>query len=402
MGIGLFAVFTVAAQNVKEGVISFALTQQKQVSVSTSLLTSNVGVWTAPPTCYKTALAKLSTVNVLQSIAKVLHNNPGYYSSKAQLVLVQGELSGFFNVGESLAKAIPSNDTGKFIPTPSFSSTTMDRLNVTLDSGRHDEANPINGSWPVGHHQPWGQIFVKDTSKSLCENVTYFFSISVQECYDCFYLNSFISDSRFKFTAPNSGGPPCCSPPTGLTGNGRDIYYMTLAFDNTVNNIYLNPRSDVWVGIIGLNPTPISSRGIDGIDPDFLDYSNTITTLEGAPSPYLLRFTLNGILSYTWNLKYINKSDLVPDFIGTANYSCNGYGFAALYCSMFAGSVVIAERATASSNCCLDIPWYDSWYGIGWNFNDTNIYSTPINIPTDLTDHVGFNEGYPQSEIWGD
>ena len=258
IGIGLFAVFTVAAQNVKEGVISFALTQQKQVSVSTSLLTANAGTWTAPPTVYKTALAKLSTVNVLQSIAKVLHNNPGYYSSKAQLVLVQGELSGFFNVGESLAKAIPSNDTGKFIPTPSFSST-MDRLNVTLDSGRHDEANPINGSWPVGHHQPWGQIFVKDTSKSLCENVTYFFSISVQECYDCFYLNSFISDSRFKFTAPNSGGPPCCSPPTGLTGNGRDIYYMTLAFDNTVNNIYLNPRSDVWVGIIGLNPTPISS-----------------------------------------------------------------------------------------------------------------------------------------------
>ena len=260
---GLLIAFTATqmfAQNIKEGVLSFALTQKKQVSVSTSLTTQNAGTWTTPPSVYKTAISKLSTVNVLQSIGKVMHNNPGYYSSKAQLVLVQGELSGFFNVTEAMSNATPKLETGKFTPTP-FDSTTIGGLTVALDTGRHYEANPINGAWPPGHHQPWGQIFVKDTGKSpmLCENVTFFFSINVQECYDCFYLNSFVTDAKFKYTSPSSGGPPCCSPPTGLTGNGKDTYYMTFAFDNTINNVYLNPKSSVWTGIEGLNPTPLSS-----------------------------------------------------------------------------------------------------------------------------------------------
>ena len=74
-----------------------------------------------------------------------------------------------------------------------------------LANGRHFDVNPddttdLFTAWPVGHHQPWGQIFVQDTGKSpmVCDNVTFLFAITVQECYDCFYLNSFISDATFK------------------------------------------------------------------------------------------------------------------------------------------------------------------------------------------------------------
>ena len=97
-----------------------------------------------------------------------------------------------------------------------------------LATGRHFLPSPtavgaVTGEWPPGHHQPWGQIFVQDPGKAgfsasnpLCENVTFFFAITVEECYDCFYLNSFISDATFKFKSGNQSGPPCCSVPGKL------------------------------------------------------------------------------------------------------------------------------------------------------------------------------------------
>ena len=88
---------------------------------------------------------------------------------------------------------------------------------------------PLNGEWPPGHHQPWGQIFVQDSGKApfsasnpLCENVTFFFAITVEECYDCFYLNSFISDSTFKFQSGQPKRSPLLQLPGKLAGNGKD------------------------------------------------------------------------------------------------------------------------------------------------------------------------------------
>jgi len=134
-----------------------------------------------------------------------------------------------------------------------------------LDTGRHflpvpwasynensDVGTPYatTGEYPVGHMQPWGQVYVKDpghkdsSGNPLCENVTFFFDFEVQECYDCFYLSSFISDATFKNNNGTQSGPPCCTSSGFLTGKGTDRYYMTLDFDNTVNNSYLNDATN--------------------------------------------------------------------------------------------------------------------------------------------------------------
>ena len=305
--------------------------------------------------------------------------------------------------------------------------------------GRHFEVAPSEdeagnslpdsfvGAWPPGHHQPWGQIFVKDTGYSpmLCENVTFFFAISVEECYDCFYLNSFITDATFKFKDAQqvTDGPPCCAGtiPSGLTGNGKDRYYMTLSFDNTRNNPFLNPDfSDYYVGwgqkvssslplynryagILGLEPFSNANGFVDGLTPDGLPYVDSIASQLGVFNQYVLRFTLNGIVTYTWNLKKINSSDLLPDFIGTANYAnVSGYGFWGLYCSLFTGSASIAEKSLQTGNCCLDLPWYDSWYGPGYDFlGNSSQRATPVNIEPSLSYHQYWNVGYVPGEQSG-
>jgi len=433
------------AQNAKEDVLTFALTGQYQTSVSDSSA-NNAGNWNPQPTNYKTATSKIATVNILQAIAIVLHGNAGYYSSKAQLVLVQGELSGFFNITDELAEvgdpttgapATIQSDT----PT-SFSSTTVPGGGTfaALATGRHFLPNPTSLLWPPGHHQPWGQIFVQDPGKSgysasnpLCENVTFFFSITVEECYDCFYLNSFISDAKFKYVAGTGSGLPCCSVLSSLEGSGKDRYYMTLSFDNTINNPYLNPANPTgaWIGAYGeSDPTATdynpyygvaglgytSALVADGISADLLPYVESIISSIGVPSPYEMRFTLNGIVTYTWALKLVNKSDVVFDFVGSASYAANGYGFIALRCGYLTGTASIAEKIVTASNCCLggilkDGLWYDWWYGTGWNqaqspwdtfAGDSTPagFGSPVNMCADLSFHLGYDEEYEPGEQW--
>jgi hypothetical protein len=437
------------AQNVKEGVITFSLTDYAQNSVSDSSTTLNHGGWNSPPTNYKTTSTSVATKNILQAIGIVLHKNAGYYSSKAQLVLVQGELSGFFNLSAELA------DVGEWVPPTgapkdiqSDYSTTFADTSLTgggtvarLANGRHILPNPISGTWPVGHHQPWGQIFVKDPGKApwsvanpLCENVTFFFSITVQECYDCFYLNSFISDSKFKFVAGSGSGLPCCSVLESLQGSGKDKYYMTLSFDNTFNNPYLNPAvgNPAWIGGFGSSDITLANYnpyfGVVGVDAaagvadgtaaDLLPYVEPIISSIGRPSPYEMRFTLNGIVTYAWTLKLINKSDLVYDFVGSASYAANGYGFIALRCGFLTGSAAIVETIKPGANCCAggmfkDGLWYDWWYGTGWNQAQSPWYAfdpavplplgfgSPINMCADLSFHFGYDEEYEPGEQWG-
>ena len=86
------------AQNVKEDILTFNLTRAYQMSVSDSTSANNNGLWTAPPTVYKTGSTKLNTADILRAIGVVLYGNPNAYSSSAKLVLVQGELGGFFGL----------------------------------------------------------------------------------------------------------------------------------------------------------------------------------------------------------------------------------------------------------------------------------------------------------------
>ena len=439
------------AQNSKQGVITFSLASRTQVSVSTSKSANNAGLWSQIPTQYKTTTGKVNTWNVIQAISYVLHKgNPNFYSSKAQLVLVQSELGGFFNITDELAKdtLAVAGQQGQYNVTPDFTSTLVGQGGsfARLATGRHIEAVPVGpnatpylttGFWPVGHHQPWGQIFIKDYDTkgnvTWCVNVTFFFAISVEECYDCYYLSSFVSDASFKFSTPTGSGPPCCSPPESLTGSGVDRYYMKLSFDNTDNNPYLNKNcAAAWIGWGQLDPTQANYNpyaGIvgvtanalvaDGTTPDLLPYVDSIKSGIGRPLPYEMRFALEGIVTYSWTLKYINKNDVAADFIGTANYAAYGYGFIALTCQLLSpGGLVsasIAEKAIAIAKCCMDEPWYGtwptSWYGIGFNqaqdpwdqFGANNNlvpngFESPINTPADLSFHAGFDEEYEPGE----
>src|SRR5262249_27256449 len=157
------------------------LTRYAQNSVSTSLTVANAGLWTDPPTIYKTATSKLTDADILKSIAVVLYGNSSKYGGNSKLVLVQGELGGFFGY--------PYSDTLD-------DTSTVDGDNIRLATGRNSEPNPLNGALPPGHNQPWGQFFVKTYDArgivQNCDNVSFFFAVQVQECYDCFYLNSFI------------------------------------------------------------------------------------------------------------------------------------------------------------------------------------------------------------------
>jgi hypothetical protein len=245
--------------------------------------------------------------------------------------------------------------------------------------------------------QPWGQVYVKDpghkdtSGNPLCENVTFFFDFEVQECYDCFYLSSFITDATFKNNNGTQSGPPCCTAPGYLTGKGTDRYYLSLDFDNTVNNSYLNPATNSddgsfeygFVGFQGLTPT----AGVaDGLTPDLLPYSDAIRSHLGTPSAYETRFSLHGIVTYNWSLKFINNSDVAPDYIGTATYAANGYGFIGLVCQLITGTASFTEVAVKDIGCCDDENWWeqeynsssfngqgdyytvvDGWYGPGWS-----------------------------------
>jgi len=451
------------AQLTKQDTITLALTLQGQASVSTSASALNAGNFSQGPLYYKTSTTKFTQANVLKAIAYVLHGKQsGFYTAQASLELVQGELGGFWNIGDDLAQSFPDyngtfglldgsfNDDGSdtanfyyssltstFFPyngygfdssgTYDFTSTILNDLSdvdgsastgiaqgnpnisyARLDTGRHFlpvpwqsyDSNTLTGvpyvttgEYPVGHMQPWGQIYVKDpghkdsSGNPLCENVTFFFDLEVQECYDCFYLSSFISDAQFKNQAGTSSGPPCCTAPGIITGKGTDHYYLTLEFDNTLNNSFLNPAvftNDVedviyeygYVGFPGVNPT----AGVaDGLTPDLLSYSDSIRSRLGTPSPYETRFSLHGIVTYSWTLKLINASDVAADYIGKATYAANGYGFIGLVCQLITGSATFTEVAVKDVGCCDDESWWDNvynsgygttltgWYGPGWD-----------------------------------
>jgi len=459
------------AQNVKQDTITFSLTLQGQASVSTSATVANAGNFSQGPLYYKTVTSKFTQVNLLKAISYVMHNgNASFYSSQASLVLVQGELGGFWTVGDALAVSYEDFETNNlldgnynqvedpnlltwspdgndydaqdvFFPDADtandqyeyinetfsyldFSSRTSISDNVNenaqLDTGRHflpvPSADPIStdipspiattGEYPVGHQQPWGQIYVKDpghkdsSGDPLCENVTFFFYLAVTECYDCFYLSSFISDATFKNLNGTQSGPPCCTAPGFLAGHGVDKYYLSLSFDNTIENEALNPAwftntdeetpasGAYYYEYVGFTGVDVTSKNIaspaDGLTPDLLVYSDPIRSHLGVSIPYETRFTLNGIVTYTWNLTLVNPTDAAYDFVGTANYDANGFGFIGLVCDLITGTATFSEKIVKDVGCCDDTPWWQAtpnsafglrslesgWYGPGSDDND--------------------------------
>jgi hypothetical protein len=407
------------AQN-KEDVMTFSLTGQQQTSVSTSPTVVNAGNWTDGPKYYKTGTTKVTDKDIIKYIAFVLHNSATYYSSQAKLVLVQGELSGFFNITPDLGNSIVDPDMdGSFTSNDGDASTAIansfDSAYVQLDNGQHLLVNTLDNTlYPIGHLQPWGQIYVKDTARNgysvdspLCENVTYFFAMTVEECYDCFYMNSFVSDASFTIKNGQQNGPPCCGTSSTMYGKGKDRYFLSLSFDNTVNNPYLNYyNSFCYVGVDGITGSIVG----DGVVPDKINvnpYHDPIKFLVGKAWPYEARFTLEGIFTYTWNLQFVNSSDISPDFVGTGSFAASGYGFIGLFCELLTGSATFTEKIVKPT-CCTGENWYDWWYGVGAEYEASGtapdyatlywdgVYPTPMNVSTSLSFHQNFDKSdYP-------
>ena len=145
---------------VKQDTITFSLTGVKQSSVSTSSSVANAGNWSSGPMYYKTAAVKMTDKDIIKDIASVLYQNPNHYSAKAKLVLVQGELSGFFNITPDLGLSWPDSDTlGAPLDNvdPWFNdmggtddpdvNTTLanstDSTTFQLANGRHWDVNPL-------------------------------------------------------------------------------------------------------------------------------------------------------------------------------------------------------------------------------------------------------------------
>ena len=495
----------------KEDVVTLGLTWQYQANVSTNSRTFAAGNWSDGPRYYQTKSGRIDTATLIRNMGAVLGKN---YGPKAQLVLVHGELSGFFNVNDAMQNLVqgqhldPVNpytpytnyngyvtnynyccyytntlaftntnsctllsatnnlSSTNFVPPCSTNTyalpwvylystvTTNWATNVVtgvitnylpsigsiedngipstwpwglfanLPTGRHYATVPAQdstgkdvpadfvGRWPVGHHQPWGQFFIKDGT--ACDNVTPFFAITVQECYDCWFLNSFISDATFTYSTPATGGAPCCGSPQDLMGKGKDRYYMTFSFDNTVNNPYFNADSAFYVGnwgqklnrdaadynlyrgVAGLSPLG-GNNAVDGIQPDVLPYVDKINSkIFPTFNAKVLRFSLNGIVTYNWQLKVLHKDDGIIDFIGSADFPATGYGFGQLFCSLFSGTVKFSESVKKVGTCCLDTPWYNSWYGPGLDLlGNSADKETLVNYLPSLSYHEYYNDTYP-------
>jgi len=360
------------AQKVKQGNITFSLTRQYQLSTNLTLSGGEPTKWQA-----KTKTAKVTQASILSAIGAVIHRG---FSSKATLTLARPELSGYYG---------------------------GDRENslVQLPEGQNSFPAP-------GLFQPAGQIFAKDGT--YCTNVTSFFRIKVQECYDCFYLDSFVTDSTFSRKA--SDAPPCCSPAFTASGSGKDKYYMAFSFDNTINNGMLISADGTPVittsSTIVTNvsfTTNVSEVIDDKVDPPVTNLvtniidntfyvTNTVFVTNTVYAPIGLdphdngivpddetgyaafdvlvgRFTIQGIVTYSWSFKEMNKGAGDNDFIGTATMSgATGYGFIAKTCCLLTGSMSIAEKLFDASACCFvlgdeiplaDVPHED--VRVDWN-----------------------------------
>jgi hypothetical protein len=237
-------------------------------------------------------------------------------------------------------------------------------------------------------------------------------------------MNSFISDSKFKAGVIN--GPPCCSPTITQSGTGVDKYYLTLTFDNTENNPNLNKYesttstdsnlidwSNDWFINLDSGYFPNYDGGLseidDGVTPDALLVGQK--NFHGYDT-YTMRFTLNGILTYKWALKNLNKDDVWPDFIGTATYPATGYGYVAKVCSLIDGSVTITERLVADSDCCsvIDVIDIGNTTFTGWELSRglygelDGFYTHPRGHYHAFNDwifyHPQFNNNYQDYKEW--
>src|ERR1017187_4483085 len=125
------------AQNIKEDVITFSLSVMQQKSVSTSPPVANFGNFSSGPLYYQTQTMRMTDQNLLKAIAYVQHGGQyNFYSAQAKLVLVQGELGGFWNINDALAQSY--EDFNQYLP--SYVSGPTNKLTGSFNTRGTDTA----------------------------------------------------------------------------------------------------------------------------------------------------------------------------------------------------------------------------------------------------------------------
>jgi hypothetical protein len=71
----------------------------------------------------------------------------------------------------------------------------------------------------------------------------------------------------------------------------------------------------------------------------------------------------------------LNSSDVAADFVGTAQYAANGYGFIGLVCSLITGTATFTEKVVKDVGCCDDVYWWDNQENYGSNNGQGNYYT---------------------------
>lgn len=324
---------TALAQSPKQGVLKVAL--QRQYMMNTNFTSAKMVWWTKKD--------KITEKSIIQAIGHVLGHT---FSSKAQLIMEEGLLGGFQN---------PWSDDYSYPH-----GLTFPRFNYVMGSAAQGVNQVDEGDDEIpGKFQPLGWIFIRDVAASLYTfvDVTPFFNVSVHECYDCFYLNSFITDTTLKFGEVQ--GPPCCGDDSITSGKGTDKYYMCFEFDNT----YMNPRVEdndefglysqggEWIRDLEATTIKTLEDGITPNSPAYID--RTMDTKS-------LRFRVCGIMTYKWALKE-------SQFVGTGTLPASGYGFIKKVCSMLDGKVTVSEyiagtkSKTPAPSDAFETDWYDMW-----------------------------------------
>ena len=111
----------------------------------------------------------------------------------------------------------------------------------------------------------------------------------------------------------------------------------------------------------------------DGVTPDALEYDPSIFNNVANPidqheyDVYVMRFTVAGIVTYTWKLQVAEFDGRGPGFRRQCHLPCVRLW---LYCqdllTHHRHRRRLPKRSRKSTTCCVDLPWYNSWYGVGY------------------------------------
>jgi len=312
------------AQHIKQAEISFALNDQYQYRVydNNVLATNTLPAFfnCADTIKYTSAKQKVDTKRVIGAIGDAYGE---VFTTKAKLTL-------WYYENEIKAPPYPPYLIAPYYngPRDGMTDAIIDPMLIWPNEAQIDwvEYDTTGEGTIVNWPKAW--VYISDVNNAdpdlRCVDVTPFFSIEESYCYFCWDTVDRVTDGSITL-GTTTGGDICIGATTtcGTKGSGTTRFYLSVKFNNTINNIWL---SEYYTDIPVIIP-----------EPDRLNVAN------------VLIFTVNGIVSYKWSYKALDSGAGVVPF-GTMTMSqAGGYG-AIPWCGHFSGSLKITEVSILSDN----------------------------------------------------